>query len=114
MPFLISQIRRLLNVAKAQKIHEPIRQSVLVDCPIEDAFELFTERFAEWWPSASYSMTGQAAEECALEPWMDGRIFERTRSGEEQEWGVVTAWNPPTHLTFTWNRDQSVDIHFSV
>ena len=33
-----------------KETHEPIRQSVHVECPVEDAFRLFTEAFAEWWP----------------------------------------------------------------
>jgi uncharacterized protein YndB with AHSA1/START domain len=47
-------------------------------------------------------------------------LFERTRSGEELEWGTVTVWDPPKLLEFTWNpaaaRDdaQSVSIEFSV
>jgi hypothetical protein len=101
-------------MTKAQKTHEPICQSVLVECPIEDAFRFFTEGFAEWWPLASYSMTGEAAEECALEPWVDGRVFERTRSGEEHEWGSVIAWNPPAHLTFIWHPGARVDVQFKV
>ena len=94
--------------------NEPIRQSVRVDCPIEDAFRLFTEGFAEWWPLASYSMTGEEAESCAIEPWPGGRVFERTRSGEEREWGSVTAWDPPTRLELTWDRNQTVKVEFQV
>jgi uncharacterized protein YndB with AHSA1/START domain len=84
------------------------------------AFQLFTEGFAEWWPLAPYSITGDEAESCAIEPWVGGRVFERTRSGEEHEWGSVTAWDPPKKLEFTWSpgkdRDdrQTVDIEFCV
>ena len=52
-------------MAEAKPKHEPIRQSVRVDCPIEEAFRLFTEGFAEWWPLASYSIAGEEAESCA-------------------------------------------------
>jgi uncharacterized protein YndB with AHSA1/START domain len=105
---------------KAKGRPEPIRQSVRVDCPIEDAFRLFTEGFSEWWPLASYSIAGDAAEHCAIEPWVGGRVFERTRSGEEREWGSVIAWDPPEHLEFTWHpggsgdRSQTVDVEFLV
>ena len=100
--------------------HEPIRQSVRVNCPIDDAFHLFTEGLAEWWPLASFSMSGEEAETCAIEPWVGGRVFERTRSGEEREWGSVIAWDPPTHLEFTWHprargdRNQTVNVEFQV
>jgi uncharacterized protein YndB with AHSA1/START domain len=107
-------------MAKAKQTHAPIQQSVRVECPIEDAFRLFTEGFAEWWPLASYSMTGEEAEECAIEPWAGGRVFERTRSGEEHEWGSVTAWNPPVRLELAWHpgaradANQTVEIEFKV
>jgi uncharacterized protein YndB with AHSA1/START domain len=107
-------------MAEAKGNHAPIRQSVHVDCPIEDAFLLFTERFAEWWPLASYSISGEEAEKCAIEPWVGGRVFERTRSGEELEWGSVIAFDPPERLEFTWHpdgqgdRSQTVDVQFQV
>jgi uncharacterized protein YndB with AHSA1/START domain len=107
-------------MAEAKPKHEPIRQSVRVDCPIEQAFRLFTEDFAQWWPLASYSITGEEAETCALEPWVGGRLLERTRSGAEREWGSVLAWDPPEHLRFTWHpggpedRRQTVDVEFQV
>jgi uncharacterized protein YndB with AHSA1/START domain len=107
-------------MAEVKPKHEPIRQSVRVDCPIEQAFRLFTESFAQWWPLASYSISGEEAETCALEPWVGGRVWERTRSGEEREWGSVLAWDPPEHLTFTWHpggpedRRQIVDVDFQV
>jgi uncharacterized protein YndB with AHSA1/START domain len=107
-------------MAEAKPKHEPIRQSVRVECPIEQAFRLFTEGFAQWWPLASYSITGEEAETCAMEPWVGGRLLERTRSGAEREWGSVLAWDPPEHLQFTWHpggpedRRQTVDVDFQV
>ncbi len=100
-------------MTKAEEKHAPIRQSVHVDCPIEDAFRLFVERIAEWWPLASYSLTGEDAESCEIEPWEGGKVFELTRSGEEREWGSVIAWDPPRRLEFTWYPG-TVDVSFQV
>jgi len=92
---------------------EPIRQSVHVDCPLEEAFRLFTERFGDWWPD------GEASER-EIEPWTDGKIIERTESGEERDWGTVTAWEPPKRLAFTWHPESgadgasSVEVEFTV
>jgi hypothetical protein len=105
----------------------PIRQSVHVDCPIEDAFRLFTERFDDWWPLASFSVSGDEAEHCEIEPWVGGKVLERTRSGEEHEWGSVTVWDPPERVELTWRlftgaqslrgergNDESVTVDFRV
>jgi uncharacterized protein YndB with AHSA1/START domain len=98
---------------QAKEKHPPIRQSVHVDCPIEDAFRLFVDGFTDWWPLASYSMSGEEAAACRLEPWVGGRVFEQSRSGEEREWGCVTAWDRPRRVEFTWNPG-TVEIEFSV
>jgi Activator of Hsp90 ATPase homolog 1-like protein len=114
-------------MGKEKETPAPIRQSVHVDCAIEDAFRLFTEGFAEWWPLASCSVAGDEAEHCAIEPWVGGKVFERTRSGEEREWGSVTIWDPPKRVEFSWrlftserdrggprNDDQTVTVDFRV
>jgi uncharacterized protein YndB with AHSA1/START domain len=99
-------------MAKQEK-PEPIRQSVHVDCPLEDAFRLFTERFDDWWPGAEAGVR-------EFEPWTDGKIIERTTSGEEREWGTVTAWEPPHRVAFTWHpnadpdRAGTVEVEFTV
>jgi uncharacterized protein YndB with AHSA1/START domain len=104
---------------QAERKQNPIRQSVRVDCPIEDAFRLFTEEFGDWWPLALYSITEGEAETCAMEPWLGGRVFERTRSGEERDWGSVIEWDPPGHVKFTWDPagvgdgSETVEVDFS-
>jgi hypothetical protein len=107
-------------MGKEKETFLPVRQSVHVDCPIEDAFRLFTEAFAEWWPLESCSVSGDDAESCAIEPRVGGKVFERTRSGEQREWGSVTVWDPPDRLALTWHpatrRDgsQTVTVDFQV
>jgi uncharacterized protein YndB with AHSA1/START domain len=104
----------------AKRKHEPIRQSVHVDCSIEDAFRLFTEGFNQWWPSVLYSLTDAEAKHCDLEPWLGGRVFERTNSGEEHDWGSIIDWDPPERLCLSWHpggpddRRQTVDVQFEV
>ena len=107
-------------MADPEEKHAPVQHSVHVDCPIEDAFECFTGRLAEWWPLASHSVSGEQAASCAFEPWVGGRVLERTRSGEEHEWGSVLAWDPPRRVEFTWHpgeredRRQTVEVEFRV
>ena len=105
---------------KGNEEHAPIQQSVHLDCPVEDAFRLFTERFAEWWPLSSHSVAGEDADSCEIEPWRGGKVLERTRSGEEHEWGDVLVWDPPERVEFTWHpggrrdENQTVNIEFRV
>jgi len=107
-------------MAETGRKHAPVEQSVHVDCSIEEAFQLFTERFEEWWPLASHSIAEDQAESCVLEPWAGGRLYERTRFGEEHIWGDVLTWNPPERIEFTWHPgrdralDQTVTVDFSV
>ena len=103
-----------------KETHAPIRQSVHVDCPVEDAFRLFTEGFGEWWPGTSGAAAHDDSAPCAIEPWAGGRIFGRIPAGDEREWGSVTVWDPPRRLEFTWNPDapherrQTVNVEFQV
>jgi len=107
-------------MARAKEKHEPVRQSVHVDCAIDDAFRLFTEDFGKWWPLASHSIAGDGGGDCVIEPWVGGRVFERTRSGEESDWGEVIHWDSPERVEFTWHpgrrgdRSETVNVEFLV
>ena len=101
-----------------QQESDPIRQSVMVDCPIDDAFRLFTEEFAEWWPLATHSLAPGESDHCEIEPWTGGRIYEESSSGRKREWGRILTWDPPRKLEFSWRpgRDserETVEVRFS-
>jgi hypothetical protein len=87
---------------------DQVTQSVVVDCPREDAFELFTSRIGEWWPRAQDAGETEIRE---IEPCEGGRVFERTPSGEEAEWGRVTDWDPPHRVSFA-REEEAVEVTF--
>lgn len=97
---------------------DPVEHSVWVDCPPDEAFHLFTRSFGEWWPLAQHSIYKEDVEECEIEPWIGGRLVERTRDGREEEWGSVTEWDPPERFVFTWHPgrrqdpNETVDVRF--
>jgi len=95
---------------------EPIRLAFEVDCPVEHAFEVWTARIAQWWPS-DHTVSGEANLVVVLEGRPGGRIFERRATGVEHDWGEVTIWEPPRRLAYTWhlNRDRSdaTDVEIS-
>jgi uncharacterized protein YndB with AHSA1/START domain len=81
---------------------EPIRLSFEVACPVERAFEIWTARTSSWWP-ASHTVTGEPGLQVVLEPRVGGRIFERTATGVEYDWGEIVAWEPPHRLVYLWH-----------
>jgi uncharacterized protein YndB with AHSA1/START domain len=97
---------------------DTIRHSVDVPLRPERAFALFTERASTWWPFATHSVAGDAAEEAIFEPRVGGRVYERVRDGSEHDWGQITAWDPPSRFALSWTLDPScagteVEVRFT-
>lgn len=98
---------------------EAVRKSITVDAPPERAFRAFTEGIATWWPLATHSVGAEQAEHVVLEGKEGGRLYERLRSGEEHEWGVVGVWDPPSRLVFSWHPGrgpesaQEIEVRFT-
>jgi uncharacterized protein YndB with AHSA1/START domain len=96
-----------------------IRKSVTVDVSLETAFRVFTEEIGSWWPLATKSVGQEDAVALVIEPQVGGRVYEQVRNGEEHEWGVVLAWEPPNRLVFTWHpgrgaeTGQEVEVTFA-
>ncbi len=104
---------------------EPVVKTVMVACTPEEAFRYFTTDFGMWWPAATQSVVAYASQfkdtpaAVILEPHINGRLFERTRGGEEHVWGRVLVWQPPVRVAFSFHpgRDpreaQTVEVAFS-
>lgn len=73
---------------------EPVRASVRLDCPVDHAFELFTEHIGLWWPLA-YTFAGARLATVEIRPGAGGQWLERDLDGAETGWGAVTGWDPP-------------------
>jgi uncharacterized protein YndB with AHSA1/START domain len=84
---------------------EPLELAFSVGCPPEHAFAVWAERTSLWWPP-SHSVSGEPGLTVTFEPRPGGRIFERTRAGEEHDWGEVVAWEPPRRLAYLWHLRQ--------
>lgn len=81
---------------------DPLHFSFDIDCAPARAFELWTSRTSTWWP-ADHSVSGSADLEVIFEQQVGGRVYERTPSGDEHDWGEVTAWEPPGLVAYTWH-----------
>jgi uncharacterized protein YndB with AHSA1/START domain len=95
---------------------EPLRIEFEVVCAVDHAFATWTERIGTWWP-ADHTVSGSPAA-VVVEGRIGGRIYERTAHGEEHDWGLVTDWRPPEHLSYRWHLGAGpegatdVDINF--
>lgn len=72
----------------------PIRKVASVPQPPEEAFRLFTDEMAAWWPLASHSV-GLAATDVVFEQGEGGRILESIAGGRSEVWGTVILWDRP-------------------
>lgn len=97
-----------MESTKSTQRIEPVRKSVTVDAPVEHAFRVFTERTTDWWPLGTHSVREELAQAAVIEPRAGGAVYELWRNGRE-EWGRVTAWEPPHRLVFTWHPGRGAD-----
>jgi uncharacterized protein YndB with AHSA1/START domain len=80
-----------------------IEKSVTVAAPVDRAFRVFTEEIHTWWPLRTHAVDTENSEAVILEGREGGRLFERTPSGDEHIWGVVSTWDPPNRVGYTWH-----------
>lgn len=78
----------------------PVRISVTVPIPADQAFKLFTEGFNSWWIGHHIGAADLA--EAVIEPREGGRWYERGVDGSECDWGKVLTFQPPGRLVLTW------------
>lgn len=92
---------------------EPLRLSFRVACRPAHAFATWTADTARWWPHG-HTLSGERGVVVTFEPRVGGRIYERAPSGQEHDWGEITAWEPPTHLAYRWHiattPDRATDV----
>ena len=104
---------------------EPIVQSVEVELPLAQAFELFTSGMTSWWPLETHSIAADTfegrvrAESVRFETRLGGRVLENLSDGTSLPWGEVIAWEPPTRFVMTWKPNleagppTEVEVRFS-
>jgi uncharacterized protein YndB with AHSA1/START domain len=80
----------------------PLELEFSVDCAPEHAFETWAQRTSLWWPHG-HSVSAEPGLAVIFEPRPGGRIYERTPTGEEHEWGEVLVWEPPRRLSYLWH-----------
>ena len=96
----------------------PIVLHLWVACSPEQAFEVFTERFGEWWPRDAYSPGPLRG--IRVEPRVGGEVAMLLEAGDAYPLGEVLVWEPGHHYaqSFTLAQDPTypsrLDVTFEV
>jgi uncharacterized protein YndB with AHSA1/START domain len=80
----------------------PVHTEIVVEAPIERAFEVFTRDMDSWWPADMHIIEGELAG-MVFEPQVGGRIYDRNTEGHECTWARVLAYDPPDRVVFSWD-----------
>lgn len=78
-----------------------VKQSVVVEAPIEHAFKVFTEQFGSFKPR-EHNMLAVPIAETVFEPRVGGHIYDRGVDGSECRWARVLAYEPPNRVLLSW------------
>jgi hypothetical protein len=82
-----------------------VKKTVTVDAAPAWAFEVFTQRLADWWPLDTHHIAEKDAVGARFEPFQGGRFYEVAADGTETQWGTVTVWDPPHRFAYHWQLD---------
>ena len=74
---------------------DAVTHSVLVPLEPDEAFELFTDRFGDWWPKDSHHIGDADAADVFLDARAGGRWYERAEDGSRVRLGPRARDRPP-------------------
>lgn len=79
-----------------------VKQSIVVEAPIERAFKVFTEGFGRFKPP-THNLLAVPIAETVFEPHVGGYIYDRGTDGSECRWARVLAYEPPNRVIMSWD-----------
>jgi uncharacterized protein YndB with AHSA1/START domain len=79
-----------------------VGHSIVVDAPIERAFQVFIEDFDRIKPH-EHNMLPVEIAETVFEPRVGGHVIDRGADGSECRWARVLAYEPPNRLVISWD-----------
>jgi uncharacterized protein YndB with AHSA1/START domain len=85
-----------------QAAETSVRESIVVDAPIERAFSVFTKDFGSFKPP-EHNMLAVKIAETVFEPRVGGHLYDRGVDGSECRWARVLAYEPPSRVVLSWD-----------
>lgn len=83
----------------------PITHEYALRCSAEHAFATYAGRIGEWW-DPRYTANAETLEDVTIQPRVGGRVYATHRDIGEDDWGVVTVWEPGRRLVHTFTLAQ--------
>jgi uncharacterized protein YndB with AHSA1/START domain len=94
----------LLNCVRIESI-SPITHEYSLRCSPSEAFALYTGGIGDWW-DPRYTANAETLRAVTIEPRAGGRVYATHSDIGEDDWGVVTAWEPGHRLVHTFTLAQ--------
>ncbi|HWE32118.1 MAG TPA: SRPBCC family protein [Solirubrobacteraceae bacterium] len=79
-----------------------VTRSIVVEVPLEVAFEVFTEQFDRIKPRAHNLLAAEIAE-TVFERHVGGYVYDRGVDGSECRWARVLRYEPPERVVISWD-----------
>jgi uncharacterized protein YndB with AHSA1/START domain len=79
-----------------------VHKEVVVDAPVQRAFEVFTERFGDFKPP-EHNLLGAPIVATTFEPRVGGHIVDLGEDGSECRWARILVYEPPHRVVFSWD-----------
>jgi uncharacterized protein YndB with AHSA1/START domain len=79
-----------------------IRTQIVVEAPIERAFQVFTDDFGRFKPPEHNLLSVEIAE-TVFEPQVGGHLYDRGVDGSECRWARVLAYEKPDRVVISWD-----------
>ncbi|TDC38032.1 ATPase [Micromonospora sp. 15K316] len=80
---------------------DAVRTSIHVAATPEHAFTVFTSGIDRWWLRTHHVQPGEL-KQVGVDPYVGGRMWEESDSGDVCTWGHVLLWDPPRTFAFSW------------
>jgi uncharacterized protein YndB with AHSA1/START domain len=78
-----------------------IRRTLHLSNPAAEAFIVFAENMADWWPK-EYTWSREVLEDIGIENKKGGLCYEIGPHNFRLDWGRVLEYEPPSKIRFTW------------